>query len=231
MAREQLRQPRLTRRTMDVYGARKRIRTSLLDATSGIEGVVLDVGAGDMPYREILLDHAPNVSAYVGVDLYQTNYGIPDVYWDGFKLPIASGSVDCAIATEVLEHVPDALIVVEEVFRALKPGGLLFISVPFLWPLHDVPHDEYRYTPFSIRRILTQGGFRRIEIHALGGWDAAAAQFLALWVRRKKRRWWWRYIVSTVALPIVWLLDRMDADGALFDESQMVTGLICIVRK
>jgi len=73
----------------------------------------------------------------------------------------------------------------KEIWRVLKPGGILFFTVPFLWNLHEIPYDEYRYTPFALKRHLTQSGFNEIEIKAMGGWDAALAQMLGLWVRRR----------------------------------------------
>jgi hypothetical protein len=51
----------------------------------------------------------------------------------------------------------------------LKPGSLLFFTVSFLWPLHDVPRDAYRYTPFALERHLRNSGFAQIKLKALGG--------------------------------------------------------------
>ncbi len=101
------------------------------------------------------------MSRYIGLDLennpiYENR---PDITWKGNTIPLDDGSIDCAICTEVLEHLPDPEAVLSEIHRVLKPDGLVFISVPFLWPLHDVPYDEYRYTPFSLRRHLTASGF------------------------------------------------------------------------
>jgi len=93
--------------------------------------------------------------------------------------------IEDSIATEVFEHCPDPEIVMKEIWRVLKLGGILFFTVPFLWNLHETPYDEYRYTPFALKRHLTQSGFTEIEIKAMGGWDAALAQMLGLWVRRR----------------------------------------------
>lgn len=83
-------------------------------------------------------------------------------------MPFNSNSFDCAIGTEVLEHCPNPEIVLKEVFRVLKPGGTFFFTVPFLWPIHEPQHDEYRYTPFAMKRILGLSGFDNILIHSTG---------------------------------------------------------------
>lgn len=53
---------------------------------------------------------------------------------DGLTLPFAECSFDRIIASEVLEHVPDDLGVMAELFRVLEPGGRLAVTVPASWP-------------------------------------------------------------------------------------------------
>ena len=53
-----------------------------------------------------------------------------------------------------------------------------------LWPLHDVPYDECRYTPFAIKRHLRNAGFEQFRLKPLGGWDASLAQMIGLWILR-----------------------------------------------
>ena len=103
-----------------------------------------------MPYRSLLLARPSQASKYIGLDLQHNTYVKPDLEWDGRTLPFQDGSIDCVLETEVLEHCPRPERVTDEAWRVLKPGGFLLFTVPFLWPLHSVPHDQYRYTPFAL---------------------------------------------------------------------------------
>lgn len=213
---------------LEVYVAKKYIADALRRALPRLSGTVLDIGCGEMPYRDLILSAPSRAERYVGLDLEGGEYAMrrsPDVFWNGREIPLGPASVDCALAIEVLEHCPEPGSVLAEAFRVLRPGGLFFFTVPFLWPLHDVPHDEYRYTPFALERLLRTAGFDDISVAAQGGWDASLAQMLALWVRRRpmsKRR---RAIVQRLAAPIVRKLMAVDRPPTDFLTAPMVNGL------
>jgi SAM-dependent methyltransferase len=59
---------------------------------------------------------------------------------------IPDQSADCVVSICVLEHCAKPWIVMDEIFRILKPGGTVFIGVPFMFPFHADPHDNYRVT-------------------------------------------------------------------------------------
>lgn len=221
---------------LDVYVHRKRIARALMSVRSDLGGTLLDVGCGLQPYRGLLTEPPSRVTRYVGVDLPGEYLASADVCWDGRRLPLADGSVDCALATEVLEHCSEPTHMVREIGRVLRPRGLLTVTVPFLWPLHCVPNDECRYTPFALRRVLETGGFEMTELGALGGWDASLAQMLGLWVRRRlrvsRRGRLARALLSTALAPVVWGLERWDARSTpSFEEGAMITGIIARARR
>lgn len=223
--------PRFRPRTLDRAVPRRATLDALERQVPTLRGTVLDVGCGHQPYRSVLTGPGSGADGYIGLDLEPTIYAPPDLLWDGRALPLATDSLGSAVATEVLEHVPDPSLLLSEVHRALQPGASLFLTVPFLWPLHDVPYDEYRYTPFALERVLRTAGFVEVQVDALGGWDASLAQLLGLWVRRRPMGPRKRQVLSAALTPVVRALAKADRKPTTFGESQMVTALSAVARK
>jgi len=73
---------------------------------------------------------------------------------------------DVIVCFNVLEHVSDFSTGIANLYEALSPGGQLLIYVPMFYPLHDEPHDYFRYTEHALRKIL--GQFADVEIHHFG---------------------------------------------------------------
>ena len=215
------------------------VRTSILNALKinlpKFENNLLDIGCGKMPYKEYILENS-NVKRYIGLDIESAlKYDSiikPDYTWNGISMPFENNSFECAFGTEVLEHCPDPEIILKETYRVLKREGLFFFTVPFLWNLHEVPHDEYRYTPFSLKRHLENSGFKDIEIEALGGWHASMAQMLGLWVRRSPMNSKMKGILSLMLKPVIHFLIKKDKNIKVnFIEGQMITGLYGTAKK
>jgi SAM-dependent methyltransferase len=219
----------------DRYVIRSAIYRALRSILPNLYGSLLDVGCGQMPYKSYIMSNL-KVTHYVGLDIegaivYNSSVK-PDCSWDGVAMSFDSETFDCAIATEVLEHCPEPEITLKEIQRVLRKGGLFFFTVPFLWNLHEVPHDEFRYTPFSLSRQLERSGFRNIQIYATGGWHLAMAQMLGLWVCRspmsQKKRYWLKRLI----MPVMRILIRFgEREKVQFKEGQMITGLYGTAEK
>lgn len=138
--------------------------------------VVLDVGAGDAPYRELFAH-----TDYRTVDWAASVHDLArasDFVASADALPVEDASVGAVVFTQVLEHVPDPVAVLTEAHRVLVPGGRLLVTVPLVWELHEEPHDYWRYTPHSLRYVTRRAGFAEIEIDARGDCLATLAQLL-----------------------------------------------------
>lgn len=223
----------LTAKNIDTYVHRTAILAAIRANCALFSGRLLDYGCGRMPYKSYILEHS-GVTEYVGLDIATApDYGgvRPDVVWNGDILPFEDGFFDVVLATEVLEHLFDAGSSLREINRVLKKGGLLFFTVPYVWPLHEVPADYYRYTPCALENIFKQAGFSDTTIQPTGGWNAALAQMLGLWVRRKpgtKRR---KKIFAWILKPVIRALLASDVRPDTFRENTMMPGLYGSVRK
>ncbi len=214
---------------MPFYTAKTAILESVKIETRKFYGTVLDVGCGTMPYRTLIED-VGTVERYLGMDLAASElYGdiAPDIRWDGDLIPLSDGEVDCVMATEFLEHYSEPGKILVEIQRVMKDGGIFFATVPFIWNLHEIPSDEYRYTPYSMRRLLENAGFTSVEIKALGGWNMSLAQMIGLWVTFSKLGKVSRKLMSWALFPVFLLLIKTDRKPVEFDghENSMFTGL------
>ena len=116
---------------------------------------VLEIGAGQLSYKRLFKDcdvTSTDLKMYQGVD------EIMDVR----NLKYKDGSFDYVVCISVLEHVFDTKKAISEIRRVLKKGGVAVINTPFLYPLHDEPHDYFRFTEHAYRQMLSD--FSRVEI-------------------------------------------------------------------
>lgn len=146
----------------------------------GVTGRVLDIGAADRWLQPYV---APG-SQYVALDYPSTGrdmYGSrPDVFGDGCRLPFVDGCFDAVVCLEVLEHVKEPATVVAEIRRVLRSGGRLWMSMPFLYPLHDAPHDFQRYTSEGLRRDIEREGLQVVSLRPSGNAIRTAGLIAAL---------------------------------------------------
>jgi SAM-dependent methyltransferase len=138
---------------------------------------VLDAGAGSAPYRP-LFSHCEYRTHDWAASVYQIPGG-PDIQGDLVDgLAVQDGVFDAILCTEVLEHVADPVLAIKELRRLLRAGGALAVTVPFVYPLHEEPHDHRRYTNHGLRSVLELSGFQVREVRPLGGWFSMICQVL-----------------------------------------------------
>jgi SAM-dependent methyltransferase len=223
----------MTLKNHDKYLHRKAILAAVEESLPLFSGRLLDYGCGRMPYKNYILEHS-GVSEYIGLDIETAlNYDNvkPDALWNGTTIPFPDGHFDVVLATEVFEHVHGLEPALHEICRVLKQDGILFFTMPYVWPLHEVPNDEYRYTPFALEKIFKRSGFSEMEIKPTGGWNATLAQMLGLWVRRNPMSKRKKMFLSYMMRPVIKALLNRDTKPSEYSENTMIPGLYGIVRK
>jgi SAM-dependent methyltransferase len=133
------------------------------------QGRLLDMGCGYVPLYDAYSDL---VSESICIDWENSPHDNPhlDQIVDlAGALPFESATFDTVLLTDVLEHIPVPMNLMCEITRILRPGGKLILGVPFLYWLHEVPHDYYRYTEFALRRFCQLSGLRVVDFVTYGG--------------------------------------------------------------
>lgn len=113
----------------------------------------LDVGCGTALYGGLFPNRTTlDVAAREGIPV--------DIIADAHDLSvIPDASYEVVLCTEVLEHLHTPSKALSEFHRILAPGGRLILTTRFIYPLHDVPGDYYRYTKYGLKHLVTQAGF------------------------------------------------------------------------
>lgn len=130
-----------------------------------LHGRVLDFGCGAKPYRKFFTE----CSEYIGCDVEVSGHSHIneniDVYYDGKHLPFDDNSFDGIFSSEVFEHIFNLEEMLMELRRVIKKGGVMLVTLPFVWNEHERPYDFARYTSFGIKDLLERNGFEIVELH------------------------------------------------------------------
>lgn len=164
------------------YFSRKNLRSCLFHFCTKLNGRLLDFGCGSKPYKKIF----ENANEYIGVDVENEGHNHEtediDFYYDGMTLPFKAAEFDSILCSEVLEHVPDIDLTLRELNRVLVPGGKILITVPFVWPEHELPYDFRRYTVNGLSLILEKYGFKIQEVVTSGSFFETITQMWMMYL-------------------------------------------------
>jgi SAM-dependent methyltransferase len=144
-----------------------------------VRGRLVDLGCGQVPLYGAYHALAAEV---VTLDWSQSAHGDShvDVYHDlNLPLPFEDGSFDTVILSDVLEHIARPEMLCAEIARILSGAGRLIGNVPFCYPIHEEPHDYYRYTAFGLRDLMDRAGLVPLVLDAVGGSIEVWADMLA----------------------------------------------------
>lgn len=181
--------------------------SDLEKASIHARGRLLDIGCGNKPYEKMF---AGRVSEHIGCDVVQSSDNRVDFICPATKLPFEDASFETVTCTQVIEHVAEHQAMLSEAFRVLQANGVLILSGPMYWPLHEEPYDFFRFTKHGLRFLLENTGFDRIEIVNNGGKWALCGQVLIHTICNTKLR---RGIIIRAINRIFTYLDDHHPDG------------------
>ena len=173
-----------------------------LDAPAGAR--VLDFGCADQPYRRFF---GADVD-YLAADLPGNPQANVEIAADG-TVPVADGSVDVVVSTQVLEHVADPALYLAECARVLRPGGRMLLSTHGLMVFHPDPVDYWRWTCDGLRRVVEQAGLRVVRFEGIMGLTATGLQLVQdAWYWRVPRRL--RHLVALLLQSLIRVAERLE---------------------
>ena len=71
-------------------------------------------------------------------------------------------------AWDVVEHLWDPLNLFESAKWLLDSGGHLLLAAPFMYWIHEAPHDYHRYTEYGLRKYCELAGLEVVECEPYG---------------------------------------------------------------
>lgn len=184
------------------------------------KGTIVNLGSGP----RMIAPHIINVdsSPYKGVS----------VVADITELPFDEESVSRIICDNVLEHVKDTPKAVQEIFRVLEPGGVAYISTPFLYPFHSSPDDYVRWTTHGLKYL-----FRDFEVVRIGTRSGIFSSFtvllcylIATLFSFGSKKFYW--LLVNVSIFIFFPIKFLDVFTIFLpNTSESASVLYCIIRK
>ncbi|WP_114749079.1 class I SAM-dependent methyltransferase [Pleomorphovibrio marinus] len=214
----------------------QRLLKAYIAATPFIEGKLLEIGCGEGRGVEIL---APKAESYLGLDkipeiVRRLQEKYPQYRFQQAIIPplqgLPSSTYDTVVSFQVIEHIEEDDLFLNEIHRVLKPGGQAIISTPNIkYSLTRNPWHIREYTPEALKQ-LCEGIFTSVETMGIGGnkkvWSYHDANRLSV---RKFTRW--DIFNLQYRLPATWLrfpyevLNRINRNLLHKSQGKNVTGI------
>jgi SAM-dependent methyltransferase len=206
------------------------------------QGPAADAGAGSGHFSELLSSHVEPLVLLEGgqenLDLLRQRFaGRPGILVEDCDLTqcgetLSRHAVRSIFTLDVLEHLPDDLVVLKQFHDALAPGGKLYIKVPalqFLYgPVDEASGHYRRYSRSRLRKVVEAAGFSVEKCHYMNI-AGVAPYFLKSRILKRHENFSRTFTVSQIrriqhAMPYLRVLDRLT--GPFIGLS-----VICVARR
>jgi len=136
---------------------------------SHVKGKLLDLGCGNVPLYEMYKDYIDDNTCVDWENSLHNNIHLDFEMDLNSKLNLDNMAYDTILLTDVIEHVLNVEILFSEISRILKPGGMLIIGVPFMYWLHEEPHDYQRLTSYKLQILCKRNKLNVVSLTPYGG--------------------------------------------------------------
>jgi len=147
------------------------------EAAKLISGTVLEIGSGE-GYG--IMELAPKADHYIAVDKYNTEISDElklenNIRFIQTEVPplkgIEDNSVDFVVTFQVIEHIENDEMFLQEIHRVLRPGGKVILTTPnIMMSLTRNPWHTREYTPEQMAEVL-KSSFDNYELKGVFGND------------------------------------------------------------
>ncbi len=206
-------------------------RESWLTNLSGRENGdrILDAGCGNAWIKNEFARYDTPVE-YYGVDLAVGDENLTykvSALADLHYLPFKNDSFDKAISNSVLEHVENPARVFSEMVRVVRPGGQIYLSVPFSFALHQRPYDYHRFSKYILELYAVRNNLKIVSLWPMGGFFTVLRYIFTNHTMSSfndHKLWLFvfgivNYIIKfldrTIIAPVIFLLDKLDRNKYL----------------
>jgi hypothetical protein len=129
-----------------------------------LDGCVIEYGAKSLRSASVLCFERGNIATIDLTDLYPSD-GVLGLDITKELPSHLSSKYDHAIAISLLEHIDDRRQAMRNMADSLTKRGKLYVSVPFLYPIHADPFDFARYTPEGLQFLIEESGLKILSVY------------------------------------------------------------------
>lgn len=211
--------------------ANHKILRALEQVRHHAQGDLLDIGCGSKPFAHVL---EGRIRRYWGTDLTASPYlggARLDAYATAEAQPFRDASFDTALGLSMITYLPEPLRFLREVRRVLKPGGMLLLECTQMVPLHDEPHDYFRYTRYGAAYLMEQAGFEPVAFVPIGGLGSRVGLTLIAALNRLNRGP--TRILTELPVRLLYVIIQLAAEGMdrLFGDEREVLATLVVARR
>lgn len=153
----------------------QRLLKAYIAAKPFVRGKLLEVGCGEGRGVEVLME---NIESYLGIDKIQEvidnlKQKYPNAVFQQAVIPpfkdLKDNSFDTVVSFQVIEHIQNDRLFLEEIYRVLKPGGMAIISTPNI--RHTLSRNPWHIREYTAKQLteLCKGIFDDVQPLGIGG--------------------------------------------------------------